>query len=234
MNLLVPKIQTGVSFFLIVIYFWNSKTISLLNFERLLVTDFCSNNFSKISLSYLFHQLKPIPEISVKNISNFFYWTRFSLNSRVFLSANLAKYIYHQWNRTISYYCRMISVVLSEVSQPSREKRKSFDENFVTAKGACINDGATLSIIYFKWNRQKTIFDTLKFILGSGAWEDKQKKCITVVLSLEMISFVLFSQASQPSMNFNISEVVYYWIRLLYQCKPSSICVIFRSDCSNC
>ena len=33
MNLLVPKIGTGGSFYLIVIYFWNSKTISLLNFE---------------------------------------------------------------------------------------------------------------------------------------------------------------------------------------------------------
>ena len=29
-------------------------------------------------------------------------------------------------------------------------------------------------------------------------------------LSLKMISFVLFPQASQPSMNFNISELVYY------------------------
>ena len=34
MNLLVPKIQTGVSFYLIGIYFWSSKTISQLNFER--------------------------------------------------------------------------------------------------------------------------------------------------------------------------------------------------------
>ena len=33
MNLLVPKIRTGGSFYLIVIYFWNSKTISQLNFE---------------------------------------------------------------------------------------------------------------------------------------------------------------------------------------------------------
>ena len=40
-----PKIRTGGSVYLIVIYFWNSKTISQLNFERLLVTDFCSNDF---------------------------------------------------------------------------------------------------------------------------------------------------------------------------------------------
>ena len=42
-------------------------------FERLLVTDFCFNDFSEIPLAYLLCQLKPTPEISVKNISNFFY-----------------------------------------------------------------------------------------------------------------------------------------------------------------
>ena len=120
LNLLVPKIETGVSFFLIVIYFWNSKTISQLNFERLLVTDFCSNDFFEISPAYLLYQLKPIPEIAVKNISKIFYQTRFSLNSRVLLSANFSRNIYHQWNRNISYYCRIISVVLCKVSQPSR------------------------------------------------------------------------------------------------------------------
>ena len=112
LNLLVPKIRTGGSFYLIVIYFWNSKTISQLNFERLLVTDFCSNDFSEIPLAYLLYQLKPIPEISVKNISKIFYQTRFSLNSRVLLSANFSRNIYHQWNRNISYYYRMTSVVL--------------------------------------------------------------------------------------------------------------------------
>ena len=66
MNLLVPEIQTGGSFCLIVIYFWNSKTISQPNFERLLVTDFCYNDFSEIPLAYLSYQLKPIPENSVK------------------------------------------------------------------------------------------------------------------------------------------------------------------------
>ena len=39
----------------------------------------------------------------------------------------------------------MISVVLCKVSQPSHQKRKSYDENFVTAKCACINDRATLT-----------------------------------------------------------------------------------------
>ena len=43
----------------------------------------------------------------------------------------------------------MISVVLCKVSRPSRYKQKSYDENFVTAKCACINDGATLNE-YFK------------------------------------------------------------------------------------
>ena len=99
--------------------FWNSKIISQLNFERLLVTDFCSNDFFEISPAYLLYQLKPIPEISVKNISKIFYQTRFSLNSRVLLSASCSRNIYHQWNRNIPYYCWMISVVICKVSQPS-------------------------------------------------------------------------------------------------------------------
>ena len=74
----------------------NSKTISQLNFERLLVTDFCSNDFSEIPLAYLLYQLKPIPEITVKNISKIFYQPRFSLNTRVLLSTNFSKNIYHQ------------------------------------------------------------------------------------------------------------------------------------------
>ena len=36
--------------------FWNSKTISQLNFERLLVTDFRSNDFSEISPAYSLYQ----------------------------------------------------------------------------------------------------------------------------------------------------------------------------------
>ena len=39
----------------------------------------------------------------------------------------------------------MISVVLCKGSQPSRSKIKSYDENFVTAKCACIDDRATLT-----------------------------------------------------------------------------------------
>ena len=56
---------------------------------------------------------------SKKYISKFFY-SRFSLNGRVLLSVNFSRNIYHQWNRNISYYCRMISVVFCKVSQPSR------------------------------------------------------------------------------------------------------------------
>ena len=41
--------------------------------KKFLVTDFCSNDFSEIPLAYLLYQLKPIPEISVKNISKIFY-----------------------------------------------------------------------------------------------------------------------------------------------------------------
>ena len=69
----VPNIQTGGSLYLIAICFWNSKTISHLKFERLLITDFCSNDFSEISLVYLLYQWKMIPEISLKNISKMFY-----------------------------------------------------------------------------------------------------------------------------------------------------------------
>ena len=40
----------------------------------------------------------------------------------------------------------MITVVLSKVSQPSKKKKKSYVENFVTAECTCINDGATFNI----------------------------------------------------------------------------------------
>ena len=49
----------------------------------------------------------------------------------------------------------------------------------------------------------------LKFILGSEAWGNKTKEMYYLLLSLKMIYFPLFPQASQPSMNFNISELVY-------------------------
>ena len=49
------------------------KTISRLNLERLLVTDFGSNDFSEIPLAYLLNQLKPILEISVKKVGKCFY-----------------------------------------------------------------------------------------------------------------------------------------------------------------
>ena len=48
----------------------------------------------------------------------------------------------------------------------------------------------------------------LKFIRGSEAWGNKIKEMFYSSLSLKMISFVLFPQASQPCMNFNISELV--------------------------
>ena len=61
-------------------------------------------------------------------------------------------------------------------------------------------------------NRNKEIiFDIFKFILGSEAQGNKTKEMYySFILSLKMISFVLFPQASQPSMNFIISESVYY------------------------
>ena len=47
----------------------------------------------------------------------------------------------------------------------------------------------------------------LKFILGSEARGNKTKEMYYALLSLKMISFVLFSQASQPSMNFCLLEL---------------------------
>ena len=62
---------------------------------------------------------------------------------------------------------------------------------------------------------QQTNFDILKFILGSEAWGNKTKE-ITLRSSIELfISFVLFHQASEPSMNFNISKLV-FWARNFY------------------
>ena len=48
----------------------------------------------------------------------FFYQTRFSLNSRVLLSANLAKCIYHQWNRDISYYSEWYLLFFAKFLHP--------------------------------------------------------------------------------------------------------------------
>ena len=51
------------------------------------------------------------------------------------LSANFEKNIYQQWNRNISYFCWIISVVLCKVSKPYRVKNgKGYDEKFVTAQ----------------------------------------------------------------------------------------------------
>ena len=46
-------------------------------------------------------------------------------------------------------------------------------------------------------------------MLGSEAWGNKTKEMNYSTLNLEVISFVLFPQASEPSMNFNISKLVY-------------------------
>ena len=46
-------------------------------------------------------------------------------------------------------------------------------------------------------------------MLGSEAWENKTKEMNYSTLNLEVISFVLFPQASEPTMNFNISKLVY-------------------------
>ena len=77
-------------------FFWNSSGIFIISIKA------DTRNFSK------------------KYQQIFFYQTRFSLNSTVLLSANFSRNVYHQWNRNILYYCRMISLVLCKVSQPSR------------------------------------------------------------------------------------------------------------------
>ena len=48
------------------------------------------------------------------------------------------------------------------------------------------------------------MFAILKFILGSEAWGNKTKERYYSLLGVKMISFVLFPQASEPSVNFNI------------------------------
>ena len=80
----------------VAICYWNSTTISQLSFDRLLVNDFCSNNFSEIYVAYLLYQSK-LSAI-------FFTRSEFLWTVRSFLSANFAKIIYRQWNRNISYY----------------------------------------------------------------------------------------------------------------------------------
>ena len=44
----------------------------------------------------------------------------------------------------------------------------------------------------------------LKFYLRSKAWGDKSKEMMYSSLELDVISFLLFPQASDPSLNFNI------------------------------
>ena len=48
----------------------------------------------------------------------------------------------------------------------------------------------------------ETISEILKFIRGSEAWGNKTKELFYSSLSLKMISFVLFPQASQPLYEF--------------------------------
>ena len=48
------------------------------------------------------------------------------------------------------------------------------------------------------------VSDILKFILGCEAWGNKTKKIIVRLSNEYYISFVLFPQASEPSMYFDI------------------------------
>ena len=55
---------------------------------------------------------------------------------------------------------------------------------------------------------------TLKFTLGSEAWGNKTNEIILRLSNKQYISFVLFPQASEPSMNFNIAKMVYWMARM--------------------
>ena len=63
-----------------------------------------------------------------------------------------------------------------------------------------------ISFLFFAETKNNGPFAILKFILGSEAWASKTKEMYYSLLSLEIIP-----QASQPSMNFNISELVYWF-----------------------
>ena len=41
---------------------------------------------------------------------------------------------------------------------------------------------------FFRWDKKQTIFDILKFILGSEAWANKTEETYYLLLSLKMIS----------------------------------------------
>ena len=70
----------------------------------------------------------------------------------------------------------------------------------------------------------KTTLDILKFIPGSGARGNKTKEIYNSLLSLEMIHLVLFHQALQPSMNFNISELV-----SVFKQSPQAVYIYLRN-----
>ena len=56
--------------------------------------------------------------------------------------------------------------------------------------------------------RRSPFLHTSKFLFGSEAWGNRTWEMYYSLLSLKMISFVLFPQASEPSINFNISKLV--------------------------
>ena len=97
-----------------------------LKFQNNFTTEFWATfSYGLTLLQRFFWNFSGIFIISIKaDTRNFnqqsFYQTRFSLINWVLLSANFSRKIYHQWNQNISFYCRMIPVVLCKVSQPPR------------------------------------------------------------------------------------------------------------------
>ena len=80
-----------------------------------------------------------------------------------------------------------------------------------------------MQLVGWEW----TIFDFFNSYLALGLGGIKQKMYYSL-LSLKMTSFVLFPQASRPSMNFIISELVYcparkfFWFQFLFVPYQSS------------
>ena len=106
-------------------------------------------------------------------------------NSDMFVKIQVGKTFSHHGHALVTLYVQFLNSDWSKV------------DRWVHAQGTQ-NHNSLLEA-------EETIFDILEFIRGSEAWGNKTKE-----MSLKMISFVLFPQASQPRMNFNISELVYY------------------------
>ena len=116
-----------------------------MNFERLLVTDFCSNNFSKISLAYLIISIQADTRNFGKKYQQIFlqdaiFFEQWGPCKRQFSKVYLPSMKFGIFRSINELY------LLFSLQSFSAIVLKTKDENFVTAKCACINDGATLTV----------------------------------------------------------------------------------------